>query len=59
MLDTEELEELLEETAKGIAIGLFPFVGQAIDIYDTAYAAYDLYQTSENDPEAHDETLFK
>lgn len=58
MLDTEELEELLEETAKGIAIGFLPFVGQAIDIYDTAYAAYDLYQTSENDPEAHDEALF-
>lgn len=58
MDNTADLEEFLAEVGKSVALGLIPALGQAIDIYDTAYAAYDLYRASENDPQAREEALF-
>ena len=42
---TDDLKDLVTQIGKSVALGLVPFLGQAIDIYDTAWAAYDLYGT--------------
>lgn len=58
MTDTHDMEDLMTEVGKSVAIGLLPFVGQAIDIYDTAYAAYDIYNSQDAKGEQRDEAYF-
>ena len=42
-------KEAAIELGKGIAIGLVPFVGQAIDAYDTVESAIALYQANQQE----------
>lgn len=44
-----DYEEAAKELAKGIAIGLVPFLGQAIDVYDTVESAVTLYRAKQPD----------
>ena len=44
---TEAYKEASIELGKGIALGLVPFIGQAIDAYDTVESAIALYQAKE------------
>lgn len=52
------LESFLEDVGSAVAIGLVPFLGQAIDIYDTAMAAYDLYEAKDLSLEHKEEAYF-
>ncbi len=45
---TEAYKEASIELGKGIALGLVPFVGQAIDAYDTVESAIALYQAGDD-----------
>lgn len=53
----DDLQDLVTQIDTSIALGLVPFVGQAIDIYDTAWAAYDLYDTR-NAADEHKEAAY-
>ncbi|ATE59549.1 hypothetical protein [Thauera sinica] len=58
MTDPVDLEDFLGDVGKAVALGMLPFLGQAIDIYDTAYAAYDLYQNKDGSAEQREEACF-
>ncbi|ATE61636.1 hypothetical protein [Thauera sinica] len=58
MTDQVDLQDFLVDVGKSVALGMLPFLGQAIDIYDTAYAAYDLYQNKDGSAEQREEACF-
>ncbi|MBT0571854.1 hypothetical protein KIK84_16180 [Curvibacter sp. CHRR-16] len=58
MTETAELQDFLGDIATSVALGMVPFLGQAIDIYDTLHAAYDLYTSSNASQEAKEEVYF-
>jgi hypothetical protein len=58
MANQQDVADFMEEIGKSVALGLVPFVGQAIDIYDTAYAAYDLYNCTEANDDQKEEAYF-
>jgi len=58
MTDHRELQDFLGDIASSVALGMVPFLGQAIDIYDTLCAAYELCTTENASQEAKEEAYF-
>lgn len=50
--DQGAYQEAITEIGKGIALGLLPFLGQAIDIYDTIESLIAVHQAKEDDQDA-------
>ena len=54
----ERLEQFLKDVGKSVALGMVPGLGQAIDIYDTLYSAFDIYQAKDQSQAVKDEAYF-
>jgi len=58
MSDSSAYQDAALELAKSIALGAIPFLGQAIDAYDTVESAIRWYKNNNLDIEALDEAKF-
>lgn len=58
MSDSSAYQDAALELGKSIALGAIPFLGQAIDAYDTVESAIRWYKNNNHDGEALDEAKF-